>query len=69
MKYISVTSVVPRKANRSGSLMDVGKVYSKGSNTMGVGFSIARCDPQRAIAFQAMPGDDRGVQVFADFAK
>ena len=42
VKNIGVTHVVPHKANRAGSLMEVRKVYSKGSKIMGVGFSLAR---------------------------
>ena len=68
VKHVAVTRVVPHKANRSGSLMEVGKVYSKGSKIMGVGFSLARCDHKRAIAFQVQPGDDRDVKAFVDYA-
>ena len=68
VKHIAVTRVVPHKANRSGSSMDVSKVYAKGSKIMGVGFSLTRCDSNRAVAFQVMPGDDRGVKSFVDFA-
>lgn len=69
VKNIGVTHVVPHKANRAGSLMEVRKVYSKGSKIMGVGFSLARCDHKRAVAFQVKPGDDRDVKAFVEFAK
>ena len=36
---------------------------------MGVGFSLARCDHKRAVAFQVKPGDDRDVKAFVEFAK
>ena len=68
VKHVAVTRVVPHHTNRSGSLMEVGKVYEKGSKIMGVGFSLARCDPKRAVAFQVAPGDDRDVQAFVDYA-
>ena len=69
VKHIAATRVVPHKANRSGSLLEVGKVYSKGSKIMGVGFSLARCDHKRAVAFQVKPGDDRDVKTFTDYAR
>ena len=69
IKNIAVTRVVPHKANRAGSLMDIRKIYSKGSKIMGVGFSLARCDHKRAVAFQVKPGDDRDVRAFVDMAK
>ena len=69
VKNIGATHVVPHKANRAGSLMEVRKVYSKGSKIMGVGFSLARCDHKRAVAFQVKPGDDRDVKAFVEFAK
>ena len=68
VKHIDATRVVPHKANRSGSIMEVGKVYTKGSKIMGVGFSLARCDHKRAIAFQVKPGDDRDIKAFVDYA-
>jgi hypothetical protein len=69
VKNIGVTRVVPHKANRGGSLMDYRKIYTKGSKIMGVGFSLARCDHKRAVAFQVKPGDDRDVRTFVDYAK
>ena len=69
VKNIGVTRVVPHKANRSGSLMDVRKIYAKGSKIMGVGFSLARCDHKRAVAFQVKPGDDRDVKAFVEHSK
>lgn len=68
IKNIGVARVVPHKANRAGSLMDIRKVYSKGSKILGVGFSLARCDHKRAVAFQVKPGDDRDVRAFVDMA-
>ena len=68
VKNIGVARVVPHKANRAGSLMEVRKVYSKGRKIMGVGFSMTRCDPKRAVAFQVKPGDDRDVKSFVEYA-
>ena len=68
VKNIGVTRVVPHKANRAGSLMEVRKIYQKGSKIMGVGFSMARCDHMRAVAFQVKPGDDRDVKSFVEYA-
>ena len=69
VKNIHVTRVVPHKANRSGSLMQARKIYSKGSKIMGVGFSLNRCDHKRAVAFQVKPGDDRDVKAFVEHAR
>ena len=49
--------------------MEVRKVYSKESKLMGVGFSLARCDHKRAVAFQMKPGDDRDVKAFVEHAR
>ena len=68
VKHISVSRVVPHKANRSGSFMEINKVYTKGSKVIGVGFSLARCDHKRAVAFQVKLGDDRDVKSFVDYA-
>ena len=68
VKPIGVARVVPHKANRAGSLMEVRKVYSKGRKIMSVGFSMTRCDPKRAVAFQVKPGDDRDVKSFVGYA-
>ena len=68
VKPIGVARVVPHKANRAGSTMEIRKVYQKGSKIMGVGFSLARCDPKRAVAFQVKPGDDRDVKSFVEYA-
>ena len=38
VKNIGVKNVVPHSANRSGALMEVRKIYSKGSKIIGVGF-------------------------------
>ena len=69
IKYIGVARVVPHIDNRSGSLMEVRKVYTKGSKILAVGFSLARCDPKRAVAFQAKPGGDPGVEQFVEYAR
>ena len=69
VKNIGVARVVPHRANRGGSLMEIRKVYSKGSKIMGVGFSLGRCDHKRAVAFQVKPGDDRDVKAFVEYAK
>ena len=68
IKHVGATHVTPHKSNRSGALMEVRKVYTKGCKILGVGFSLARCDPKRAVAFQAKPGDDCGVRRFVDYA-
>ena len=68
VKNISSSRVVPHKANRAGSLMEIRKIYLKGSKIIGVGFSLARCDHKRAVAFQVKPGDDRDVKSFVDYA-
>ena len=68
LKNIGSSHVVPHKMNRGGGMMEVRKVYAKGCNIMGVGFSMARCDPKRAVAFQSKPGDGYDVRRFVDFA-
>ena len=68
VKKIGVTRVVPHKANRAGSKMEVRKIYSKGSKVLGVGFSLARCDHRRAVSFQVKPGDDSDVKAFVEYA-
>ena len=68
VKNIGAERVVPHKANRAGSLMEISKIYKKGANIMGVGFSLARCDNKRAVAFQVKPGDDRDVKKFVEYA-
>ena len=64
VKNIGVKNVVPHSANRSGALMEARKIYSKGSKIIGVGFSMNRCDPKRAVAFQTKPGDCQHVEAF-----
>ena len=49
-------AVVPHVLNRGGALMDYRKCYSKGGKILGVGFSPSRCDPSRAVCFQAKNG-------------
>ena len=68
VKNISVSRVVPHAANRAGSLMEAHKVYKKGAKIMAVGFSLARCDHRRAVAFQAKPGDTSGIMNFVKHA-
>ena len=68
LKNIGSSHVVPHKMNRGGGMMEVRKVYAKGCNIMGVGFSMARCDPKRAVAFQSKPGDDSQHRRFVEFA-
>ena len=68
VKHINSLRIIPHMANRSGSLMEIRKIYQKGSKVMGVGFSLARCDHKRAVAFQVKPGDDRDVKSFVEYA-
>ena len=68
VKLIGSSHVVPHKMNRGGGMLEVRKVYAKGCKIMGVGFSMARCDPKRAVAFQSKPGDDSNHRRFVDFA-
>ena len=68
VKNISVSRIVPHAANRAGSLMEAHKVYTKGAKIMNVGFSLARCDHRRAVAFQAKPGDTSGIMNFVKHA-
>lgn len=66
VKHIHSKSVVPHKANRDGALMLARKMYQKGSKILGVGFSLNKCDPRRAVAFQSKVASD--VSRFLDHA-
>ena len=68
VKNVGVSRVVPHKDNRGGAMMEAHKVYAKGAKIMNVGFSLGRCDPKRAVAFQVKPGDDRDVKKFVELA-
>ena len=63
-KHIGVKCLVPHVANRAGALMETRKIFLKGSKILGVGFSLTRCDPSRAVCFQRCPSDDRDVKAF-----
>ena len=68
VKNVGSSHVVPHKANRSGGLMEIRGIYQRGCKIMGVGFSMARCDPKRAVAFQSKPGDLSDITRFVDYA-
>ena len=64
VKHVHCKSVVPHKVNRNSSLMSALKVFRKGSKILGVGFSLPKCDPKRAVCFQKDPLNDRDVAKF-----
>ena len=55
VKHIHCKSVVPHPKNRNSTLMSHRKVFIKGGKILGVGFSVGRCSPKQAIAFQRNP--------------
>ena len=67
-KQIHVKHCVPHKANRSGALMQIRKIFLKGFKILHVGFSPDRCDPKRAVCFQRNPSDDRDLRRWTDYA-
>ena len=56
---IKCKRVVVNDANRGGSIMQIRKVFQKGSKILGVGFSLGKCDPSRAVCFQINPKNKR----------
>ena len=68
LKYVHCKSIVPHRLNRSGANMQVRKIYTKGSKIMAVGFSLVKCGPERAVAFQVEPSDSRSVNKFNGYA-
>jgi hypothetical protein len=62
VKHVHCKAVVPHAMNRGGAAMEVSKVFDKGSKILGVGFSLTKCDPSRAICFQPDPIDDRSTK-------
>ena len=66
VKTIHVKQVVPHKKNRASSLMAERKVFGKGSKILGVGFSLPKCSPLRAVCFG--PIDKSSVQEFVNYA-
>ena len=56
-------TVVPHKDNRGGARMKFEKLYEKGSNILGVGFSFKKYDPSRAVCFQRKHDHDAFIEM------
>ena len=54
--YINPLRVVPHNSNRGGANMEYLKMFGKTSKILGVGFSLNKCDPTRAVCFQKKQG-------------
>ena len=67
-KHIACKNIVPHVDNRGGSKMEIRKVYLKGSKILGVGFSLGRCGPDRAVCFGRKPNTDEDVKDFIGYA-
>ena len=68
VKHIRIKNVIPHAANRGGAKMEIRKIYLKGSKIVAVGFSLARCGPERAVCFSRQQGSDEDIKAFIDFA-
>ena len=66
VKPIHCKRVVPHTKNRSSTLMSETKVFGKGSKILGVGFSLPKCGPTRAVCFG--PLNTGSVREFVDYA-
>ena len=65
VRHIHCKRIVPHVSNRNATLMPSRKVFQKGAKILGVGFSLPKCGPTRAVAFQADPTDFAAVDRLA----
>lgn len=56
LMFINPMRVVPHNSNRGGANMEYLKMFGKISKILGVGFSLSKCDPSRAVCFQKRQG-------------
>ena len=68
VRHIHCKRIVPHVSNRNATLMPSRKVFQKGAKILGVGFSLPKCGPTRAVAFQANPTDFAAVDRFVKHA-
>ena len=66
VKHIHPKLIVPHLENRNSTLMTEHKIQPKGGKILGVGFSLSKCDPKRAVCFGRNPVGNADVERFVN---
>ena len=68
VKHIHCKHVVPHPKNRNSTLMSYRTMFTKGGKILGVGFSLDRCCPKRAVCFGRTPNCAKSLDRFVKHA-